>query len=245
MHMTFKAARSSKTATGKCDVSVFMPARELVDALYDADTVVRVLAGWVDSGAVEVAQGTVVLDSVRDQRSGSRPAVSFQISSAKAATARASVSKAWAQVNASEVIDYLRTSMGIPADIIDLPTDVLYARGHAVERSVSVALDEVTRDCGAQWSVVDGRLRVWPIGGTARRTAEVWSSASGLLEVAAPRGGGKVGARCLLAPNVRVGDTIRIEDESWSGDIATDECMHEGDTHGQAWYTSVSGVSGD
>lgn len=243
MRMAFRAAQAGAGGSSSCDVTVWMPARELVESLHLADTVIRVLAGYRDTGPVEVMQGAVVTDSVRDKRAAAEPSVTWQISPSKTPIQRASVSKSWSKVRASEVIEHLRQAMGVPADVVDLPEDVLFARGHVVERSPKTAMSEVVAACGAQWALQDGRLRVWPLGGVARATADLWAPSTGLLEAVAPAGDDKVTARALLRPGLRPGDTVRVQSPSWSGDIRVQEVVHEGDSHGAAWFTSVTGVT--
>ncbi len=245
MDMSFRAVQSAK-GSSLCNVTIWMPARELVDALNIKGVIFRVLAGYLDSGAVEVARGTVVQDSVRNKLAAAEPLISWQVSPSKEALARAMVARTWRSVYASEIIDHVRRSMGLAADVIDLPEDVFYAAGYHIEKP-KPALDEVTEDCGAQWDIVDNRLRVWPIDGVAKRTADLWSTSNGvILESAAPNGDGKVTASALLRPQRRPGDTVRIESTSrgWSGDIRGQEFVHTGNTAAQVWRTDVTGVIG-
>ncbi len=245
MRMAFKSQQSTKGAN-TCDVTIWMPSRELIVALADPDTVVRVLAGYQDGGAVELCQGGVVDDSLKHRPTVADPFVSWKISPTKAPLARATVSKSWPSVHASEAIEFIRQAMGVPKDTIELPDDVFYARGLTIEGGPKTYLDEIVADCGAQWALPDGRLRVWPIGGVAQTTAELWSAKTGLIESASPSAAGKVSARALLSPRLRPGDLVRMFDPPrWFGDIRVEECTHTGDTHGTAvWETAIKGVVG-
>ena len=245
MRMRFSAKQAS-TGANVCDVTIWMPARELVSVLAETSTIVRVLAGYEDGGPVEIAQGRVVADSLKDQTTAMDPLVSWQISPTKAPLARATVAHSFGlNTPASEVIEFIRQAMAVPEGVIELPDDVVYARGLTIEGGPKKDLDEVVADCGAQWSLADGRLRVWPIGGSAQTRADVWSANTGLIESARPSGEGKVSARALLSARLRPGDTVRIDSRAWSGDVRVQECTHTGDTHGTTvWETAIKGVAG-
>lgn len=222
------------------DVSVYAPAAALVEALYDPEALVRVLAGYEASGPVELLQGAVVRDSVVDRR-GSRDArVTWQVSPVgrriAAATLAADVRDARAGIQACVA------ALGLPLDVLDLPRVTQYPRGYYLSGNPLTRLGELVGDCGAQYAVVDGRVRVWPLGGQARRTADVWSPSTGLLDATRPGGDGKVTARALLRPGLRPGDVIRVQSAIWSGDLTVSDAYHEGDSEGQAWYTSVQGA---
>lgn len=238
----FTADYPGKGDPATCGVTLFMPSREVVGALYDRATVCRVLAGYREEGPVEIFAGTSIAGSVQNQAGSQDPSVSWQLSASRAHIARASVSRSWPDVLASEVIDYLRREMGLSADYIELPTDLRYARGHVVEGAPLPQLDDVVRDCGATYSIEGAGLRIYPIGGAAPREAPVWSPASGLLDVAGPDGDGNARATALLRPSVRPGDTIAVRSPRWSGEIKVQSVRHEGRSDDSLWATSIVGV---
>lgn len=236
-------ASYSHSEPAQCDVALVNPPREVVGALYDRETVCRVLAGYVDEGAVEVFLGTPIPGSVRDRRADEEPAVSWQLSASRSHAARATVSRTWRDVvRASEVIDYLRRALGLSAESIELPRDPVYHRGHVVLGPALPALAEAVATCGAVYSIEGGRLRIYPRGGSAPRRADEWSAASGLLDAAGPDGDGAVRASALLRPALRPGDVVAIRSPAWSGQVLVQSVTHDGATDGGTWATSIVGV---
>ena len=246
-HEGLRIAFRARQPSGGCDVQVYNPPRSMVAKLYDGTTPVRVLAGYAEAeGAVEVAQGNPVRGTVSDQRSSADPVVSFHIAEANAPFRVAAIANSWDKTTAIEVITYVRQQMGIPADVIELPTNVKYCRGYVVEGPPGLILDEVVRDAGAQWTIRNGRLRVWPIGGQARNTAVVLTPATGLLDLVAPVGADQeeVQARTLMRPAIQPGDVVQIRAPWWTGTVKVQEVEHRGDTSSQSWQTSIIGRQG-
>ena len=235
----FGARYPGRGEPAQCDVRVFMPPREMVAALYSPGTECRVLAGYVDTGAVEVFAGVPIPGSVED----ARQEVSWQLSASRTYAARRVVSRSWADVRASEVIDYLRRQMGLSADYLELPQDVRYARGHNVEGPARRELETVVADCGATYSIEGASLRVYPEGGSVPRAADAWTPGSGLLEIVGPEGSGEVRAMALLRPALRPGDTVPVRSPRWDGDVRVQEVRHDGQSDETRWQTEIVGVA--
>ena len=234
-----RMANTSKATT--CDVTLYSPDKYFLGALGKTGTLVRVLAGYETTSASEVAQGTVVLTSVEDRSASPDPYVAFQITSGRRVFSNVTVSRAWSNITAGEVIRYLASEMGLSLEVFDLATDPRYQRGYSVSGSASVVLASVVQDCGCQFTTVDGALRIWPIGSAARNTVDVWAEDTGLLEALGPADGSTIRATALLRPGLRPGDVVRIDDRAYQGEVVIAELTHEGDTFGDAWYTSIIG----
>ena len=128
------------------EVAVYAPASQLVEALYDPESLVRLLAGYEASGPVELLQGAVVRDSVVDRR-GSRDArVSWQVSPVgrrvAAATLAADVRDAASGIRACV------RALGLPLDVLELPRVTQYPRGYYLAGNPLTRLGELVADCG-------------------------------------------------------------------------------------------------
>lgn len=221
-------------------VEVWMPApglRGIVDA---PDAVTRLMAGYEDGGPVEIMRGETVADSVIERRDGPDRVLSWQVTGARRATLDAVPSRSWSRVRASDVIEYVRQDAGIPADVIRVGADYEFARGYLTEGSVRDELTIMCEATGSTWTIVDGRLRVLPVGEQARPRRELWSASTGLLPSPAQTTEGVI-ASALLSPSLRPGDGVRIVSEGYAGDVVVREVRHAGDSHGQAWYTTIQG----
>lgn len=241
MRMAF-AVRLAAGKPTSGEVTVYAPEPAMVDALFARSTLVRVAAGYADNGATVLMQGGVVRDSVRDRSANRDRRVDWQIAPLQGPVSSAVVQGPTGATTTTALIEAVRAALGVPAEIVQLGANVRYSRGYVITGSPIREIDQLCRDSGSQWSLTDGRLRVWPAGASARQTADVWSERSGLIETARPGGDGRVAATALLRPTCRPGDVIRIESGIWSGDMTVAEVYHEGDTEGNRWYTSVVGA---
>lgn len=231
---------ASKPTSG--DITVYAPDPALVDALFARGTLVRIGAGYADNGATVILQGGVVRDSVRDRSASRDRRVTWQVAPLQGPVSSATLIGPTGATTTTALIEAVRAALGVPAEIIQPGRVVRYGRGYVLTGSPIRELEQLCRDSASQWSLTDGRLRVWPAGASARQTADVWSERSGLIESARPGGDGRVGATALLRPTCKPGDVIRVESEAWTGDITVAEVYHEGDNEGNRWYTSAVGV---
>ena len=218
------------------------PPEELVGLLRAPGSLVHILAGYVDNGgAVQVIRGGVLPRSVQYTSQPPTPTVGFHVAGSRAElTATTLGAHLSGPVAASEVIERIRKELGIAKDVVRVGEDVTYARGYAISGGAAPLLSSLCEDTRSEWAITDGRLRVWPAGEAARKSIDVWTSSSGLLDVTGPADDKLVRASALLRGHIRRGDTVRIESDTWTGEIVVVEGRHTIDTHG-AWSTSIVG----
>lgn len=80
-----------------------------------------------------------------------------------------------------------------------------------------LALDQVVRNAGGQWSIQDNELQVTPITKPIDGEAIVLDSSSGLLEAPSVSEKG-VNIRCQFHPDLRPGKVVKLESSSWTVD---------------------------
>lgn len=239
--MQFKVQLSGRGGQNLCDLTVSNPDPSLVGALQSRDKFHRLLAGYED-GSQELFQGYVVRGSVQDRRTADEPEIQYQLSSAGRPLRIGTINRSFTgTVSARTIIEEVRKAMGLAADVLTLGEEKTYARGFVAQGAPGPILTDLCRDCGSQWQITDGRLRVWPVGQAARRTADLWAAETGLLEASLPALNGEIRAAALLRPGLRPGDVVRIRDQVWSGDVVCVEVTHAGDTDGETWRTDVLG----
>jgi len=241
LRIQFKATYSSKKSP-LCDVTVSNPNEAMLVTLADPQVVVQLKVGYAE-GPVQLSSGQVARDSLQDRRDDADPTVSFQINGAAAQLQAATVSRAFTgTTDAREVIEEIRKALGVAIEVLKLGKETSYARGFVLRGAPGPALTTVCRDCESQWSIVNGRLRIWPLrGGDAKRTADVWAGSTGLISVTPPGSDGKIKAMAMLRPALRQGDVVRIDSPRWSGDVLIEEITHQGDTMGDTWSTEIKG----
>jgi hypothetical protein len=111
-------------------------------------------------------------------------------------------------------------------------------------RSVAV-LDKLLKGRQLSWSIQDGRLQLLGPGEANTDSITVLTPDTGLVGSPAFCSPSKKGdpdvlkVRALLQPQLRPGSRIRIQSGVISGQFRVSELRHEGDTHGQPWYTDI------
>lgn len=132
---------------------------------------------------------------------------------------------------------------------------------HGAGRS---ALDQITRYAGLSWSIQGTTLQVVRTGGTTNRQVFVLNARSGLIKhpervrsnrreaakVTDQQGetarvpkktekkdGWRVTS--LVLPSVLPGDRVKLESRTVEGVFVVEEVQHQGDTHGDQWFTEL------
>jgi hypothetical protein len=237
---TFSVRQKSGSRTTTADIAVWMPPPDLRTFLEARGAVVRLLAGYAEGGAVELARGEVVPRTLAEPWQRDDRVLSWTISGGRLATLDAVPSRSWSQVRASDVIEYVRRECGLAVDVIRLGRDFTFARGYVVEGSPRDELSQLCEATGSEWQIVDGRLRILPRGEPSRARADRWSADTGMMW-ASPDVDGAIRAMALLRPSLRPGDVVSIVDDAYSGEMVAREVSHYGDSDGDAWYTEIEG----
>lgn len=243
MRLRFSATRGRGSGGASCSLTAWNPSRTLMDMLATSGTLCRVLAGYRDGGAQEVFQGTVVNSSLVDRRGSRDPHIEWQLEAVAAALASVELAEfIEGPASAADAIERIRLATGLASDAVQLGTAVNYARGISLMGDAEQLLDDLCATTGSTWSMPDGRLRVRPLRGAVRESADLWSSSTCLVETSGPTDKGRVRASALLRPALRPGDVVRIVDQVYSGDVVVEEVTHAGDSDGRDWYTSIVAV---
>ena len=238
LRVRFRVRRSGKGFDG-ASIDVWGIDADTAGNLARRDTVVEVVAG-LDSLTGILVRGTVVPESLtRDIYGG---VTSWQISEQGRGLRDVFLSASWrGSVRASEVLDYIAGQVLAGRVQTTLPRDPTYARGYVLAGRVRPALDTLAADCGCRWSVQAGRLCLLALSGPTRPRIIEWAPDSGLLGVPQQVDDGRVRARVLLAPSALPGDAYRLGGDYMAGDYIVEQVDHDGDTHGEAWETTVVG----
>lgn len=114
----------------------------------------------------------------------------------------------------------------------------LLPQGGAIHGSAARAMDRVCKAYGYQWSIQQGQLLILD-SRAVKESAELISAGTGLI--GAPKVDSKkhVSFDCLLRPSLAIGESFKLESAFVNGGFRVLEFTHKGDTHGEAWTTSV------
>lgn len=140
-------------------------------------------------------------------------------------------------------------SMGLvlpPALAKDSQLDRPFNAGHVAYGPARDELDRLFSTFGYQWSIQNGVLRVLTDEQVVTPVeAVVISEEQGMIgspEFGSPPKSGKpphVRVKLLLWPELAPGDKIQLKSKAKSGFFKIIKVEHEGDTHGEPWFTTV------
>ena len=208
-----------------------------------SDTLVRLIAGHLDTGTGVLMQGTVVKDSLRRRVEAGEVITEWQVHEAGVSLASVRLSASWqGQVTAREVANYVADQLGVGRLQQELPTEARYARGYVVSGDARQVLRTLAADCGCTYAIQGGRLVFVPRAGTLRTRSLSFGPDSGLVGWPEAADGGKVVAEVMLAPSVLPGDLYRVEGELLAGDYVAEVVEHDGDSGwSNPYYTRSTG----
>jgi hypothetical protein len=233
------------TGLAETSVRVALPPDRLLGELAGDRVFCRVLAGWAQTGAVEIGRGYVVPDTVDEQQGGDGDSVAFQlVDGLEEVVDRVVAELLPPGVTTVDALRQIARSLAVALDVVEVPAPITYRTPTALAGRAAAVLDELTADAGCRWTLTGGRLRVWPDGGRASKTSIVWADGQQLLAVTTRAGGrGAWSARGWLTPSLRPGDVLRIDHRRGSADVAIDEVVHSIDSAGSTWHTDIRGAA--
>lgn len=116
------------------------------------------------------------------------------------------------------------------------------------ELAMGFSSDELTRilaPYGYNWSIQNGQLQILRDEGVREETERELSIATGMIdspELGNPEAKGgppKITVKALLYPELVPGGRVRVRSRAINGLYKIDQVTHDGDSRGDAWYTSV------
>jgi hypothetical protein len=116
-----------------------------------------------------------------------------------------------------------------------------YGHGRALSGPAKNELDYICRRRKLRWSIQDGALLIYPIGGTTDAQAIVLSPATGLIgSPERTEAGYKL--RSLLQGQITPGRRIKVDSEGVEGFFVAEKVTHTGQSHGNDWYTDIEAI---
>lgn len=157
-----------------------------------------------------------------------------------------------AGVDARTAVVEAAKALGYKARLSPIAERELRAQFAAGLTMYGTARDELTRllsPYGMSWSVQDGRLQIFRPGEYRTEQPIEITQDTGLIgtpEFGAPEKKGKpptLTFRTLLKPTLTAGGRVRVASRSVQGTFKLLRVTHDGDTHGEAWYSECEAIS--
>ena len=151
-------------------------------------------------------------------------------------------------VSRKNILGHLANSMGVklPKNVTDA-SDMTsqFAAGVTVDGPSADQMDKLLAPLQRSWSIQDGELQVLSDAETLPGQAYVISQAGGMIgtpELGSPSKPGEqptLTVQNLLYPDLRPGRKIQLDSRSLQGLFKMRKVTHDGDTHSEAWTTSI------
>ncbi len=120
-----------------------------------------------------------------------------------------------------------------------------YASGLVLQGPARMELDKVLAPYGMSWSIQDGRLQVLRAGEYRTEEPILISQDTGMVGVpdyGSPEKKGQspsLTVKTLLQPSVTPGGRVQVASRQIRGTFRVERVVHEGDTHGETWHTTI------
>lgn len=239
---------SRRTRSGAADpasVTAYNAPPTMIGRLQEEGVVTRVLAGYGEQ-LTQLAYGTIVRGSLRGpERRGADVITSWQVLDGGVSYQTSAVMRGWSgSVRASRVWRTLASDVGIPIAGFEVGDDVELPRGYFVSGTLRRALDDLASASRSTWTIVGGRLYVWPSGARRVDSAVVLGYGSGLIEPPSRVDARRWQVRSLLMPGIMPGDRYVVEADPGRGQYVAQDVTHELDSLGYGPYqTTIVGVT--
>lgn len=155
----------------------------------------------------------------------------------------------------SQVLSAITSSLGLTqGQVKGVNGNDQFQQGLTLSGPSRNHLDTLTRRQRLEWSIQDNQLQILPVDEATDETAIVLNGSTGLVgtpyktkvvneNLLKKKDGvqAESGVSCvaLLNAEIRPGRRIKLESEFINGVFTVRECVHVGDTHGNAWYTKI------
>lgn len=113
--------------------------------------------------------------------------------------------------------------------------------GRSLTGAAAYELDKLCASQKVRWSITDGVLHILPYGSALNPTAIVVSPATGMIGSPQKTERG-VKVESLLRGEANPGRLIRLQSAEINGDYVVEDVIHEGDTHGELWRSTIEAI---
>ncbi len=249
LRVVFTVERGIGKEPNKCDVEIYNLAETSRAELQTKPIGLRLDVGY-DGRLDRLFEGDLRFCS--HQRERTEWVTRAQVGDGDRAFRYARVTRAYrAGVSARDVVRDIAASMGLSLPAQASAYEELsrqFASGEALFGPAQAELSRVLAASGLTWSIQDGALQILRDVDTTKGTAVLISQDNGMIDapdLGAPvkkNGPPVLTVKTLLNTDVKPGGKISVESRSVRGLYKVRKVLHQGDTHGQDFTTTIEGT---
>lgn len=248
LKIVFQVDKTSESNANTAKISIYNLSAEGRARAEEEKAFVLLEAGY-ETGFGQIFAGDVTRAYI--SRQGADWVVTVECGDGAEALRSAHVDKSYAPGT-----DYQNIIRDVAQSLVDqgkiVIGSILGTRSEKTQTGLSVSgqsqavLDDLTKKQGLEWSIQDETLQILPRDKDIGRTAVLLTPDTGLIGSPIRReveGGAGVEFKALLVPDIFPGRLVRIESRQLDGLFKVRKAAYSGDTHGQNWYVSGTGVA--
>lgn len=204
-----------------------------------ANSVVILKAGYGNS-TEKIFQGN--LSRVRTRKEGADYVTQIEAADGLFAFQNARIDQSFrTSVGVQQVVNTLIGAIknaGVDQGQVQITNPDVYNNGIVLSGRAVDVLREVCDKHDLSFSIQDGKITILPIGASRGVPAFVLSPNTGLIGIPEQRDVG-ISFKALLNPKLAPFQPVILQSKFINGLYTTAKVVHEGDTHGPEWYSSV------
>lgn len=244
LRISFQVEKTSESNSNTAKVSIYNLNDNSIGLIEEGNQQAVVQAGYngrravIGASLIEqkligiIASGDV--KNVMTTKNGVDKITTFELGDAENALQENVINKSFPPgVKTQQIVDEVTKVLGVVKGTIKGITDEFFSNGLAVSGKAKDTMDEITDKMGAEWSIQDGELQVYPKDGSTNESAILLTPDTGLLGAPTRKVGKDKKAHVvftsLLNPRMRPGRKVVIQSFTLSGTFTIRKCSFVGD----------------
>ncbi len=248
MRLKFRITKTDKKEPNTSEITVTNLSPDRRKSLQKKGVKVMLEAGYRDTGVAKIFTGDV--RSIDHIRSTADFDTTMKLGDGERAWNFARVSESFSPgTRAADIGKALGKALGIGLGNLEKilsENTGIFDQGYAAAGSAAREFDRFMRSQKLLWSVQDSEIQVLKPGQVLEAPIPYFTADSGLVESPEMGTPGKKGKPALvtfkgLLQPVKPGTKVKLKSERYDGLVKVKSCTYDGDTHGGAWYVTISG----
>lgn len=243
--MSFDIRHTNNSDPSEGKIEVYNLAQETIGLAQQDNAVVRLLAGYQSLGgvALQIFQGNPITGGVKLERRETDRVLVMECQDGGREIITTHVSESFATATTSaQLFAFYADKLGVALGNVDaIVGTISFPFGFGFTGQPKKGLDRLAEISRARWTIRDGVLQVWPLGGSTGESAVVFSSVTGNLVGDPSVTDDGVEIKGLIAPSLRPGKPFQVESNVVNGDYIATDVQFRGDSHQDEFYVIATG----
>jgi len=236
LRVKFKVEKTSESAPNKANISIWNLTLDSRTLSEQPGNIITLSAGY--GGQLEnVFVGDV--QRALTSESGSDWVTDFECGDGENAYRDKNVDVSFGPgTGLSQILSTVGGKFGLGAGEQSGIPNKSFQNGFVASGSIRSVLDQLTEGYDLEWSIQDGQLQIIKKKSTLSEESVLLSAATGMISSPKKKDKG-LEIKSLLQPKFKPGKAVVVESKFIKGTFRILKVTHEGDTHGQEWYSTL------